>query len=210
MNSRSIFLKVSSSFFLIEILLIGCRGQISNQVVSTSIETVQPESILKTPVVISTQVISYTLNETPTPTLPAPPSDRLWWEFPTSLSPSLNFDYAKLWQLEFDPKVWELQMTEFHRKQLAHTNLNECIIFPTVGHGLPSDYSVEQSFKRIGANDFEVIQISHNKKLESINYCTAVADSYTCFGLHLGDQPNLCIDDAEVVLSTLVSIEHPQ
>ena len=48
----------------------------------------------------------------PTPTLPPPPRNSFWWEFPTYLSPNQSLTYTKLWQLEFDLKSWKLQMTK--------------------------------------------------------------------------------------------------
>lgn len=72
-----------------------------------------------------------------------------------------------------------------------------------------SEYSVSQSHKQIGSNDFEVMHISYQNKLETINYCTTIEDESTCFGLKLGSQTKLCQSAGEAVLATLTTVDYP-
>jgi hypothetical protein len=201
---------------LILILLItACSGQSE-----TSLRKVTPiqqvESVLPTVTVISipapapTNTVFQITAEVPTPTLPPPPKDTLWWGLPTYISPKISAEYPKLWQVEFDPKIWQLRATAYHSIQLIHRTFDNCTMTPSAGHGLSPDYSVEVIHKDIRSNFFEIIRISHNGGLESINYCTTVADSYTCFGLHVGDKSATCIGDAEKVLVTLTSVDKPK
>lgn len=207
-------LKHCRVLLILTLSIVACSSQPSTP--SAKITPIQQvESVLPTvtvtriPAPTATSTASQIPTEAPTPTLPSPPKDTLWWILPSYASSSVSADYGKLWQVEFNPKIWQLITNKFHVVQLIHRSLDNCSMSPTVGRGLPPEYSLEVERKDINSNSFDIRRMSLKGKLESINYCVSIADANSCFGLHTGDKPAICIENAERVLATLTSVSRP-
>jgi hypothetical protein len=124
------------------------------------------------------------------------------WVIPSTYSVSPPF-----FKVEFSPEVWKLNTNDQPYPMLQHLLLPECHISPSVGRGLPPDYSVEHTFRKIGDNTYELSIVSKAGQWVFSNYCTGNEDVGICFAIGSDDNQQTCIQDAEVVLSTLVIFE---
>ena len=115
-----------------------------------------------------------------------------------------------LYRLEFDANRWSLTDDSFGQVVLAHRLVEACILSPTVGRGLPPNYSAESSFRNIGDLQYEVVTISENRIPRTINYFGGDGVIFTGFQLSFQGYAEVCIQEAEAVLATLVSVpENP-
>ena len=132
------------------------------------------------------------------------PSDSRFevWVIPATYSVSPPF-----FKVEFLPEVWKLNTDDQPYPMLEHLLLSGCSISPSVGRGLPPDYSVEHTFRKIGGYIYELSMVSKAERLVFLNYCTGNEDVGICFAVILGDNQEACIQDAEAVLATLELFE---
>jgi hypothetical protein len=157
---------------------------------------------------------------TPTATIfvsPTPPPTFTFEPLPVVTSSNSQFDVwvildtysisPPFFKVEFLPEVWELNINDQPYPMLQHLLLPGCHISPSAGRGLPPDYSVEHTFRKIGDNTYELSIVSKAGQWMFSNYCTGNEDAGICLAVGSTDNQQTCIQDAEVVLSTLVIFE---
>ncbi len=150
-----------------------------------------------------------TQTETALPTLELPtelanPPARVAWDgeptYPGDSQPGYDF------RLFYDPELWAVTTDNFGSPALAHRSIMDCIIVPSVGHGLPSNITVDHEVRKIGPVEYEISTAYLNGVPQFVTYLGGDFNVYTGFELSFKEQTDLCIKEAETVLSTLISI----
>jgi hypothetical protein len=148
-------------------------------------------------------------SETPLPTLALPtlqpnaPQVAVWDGLPTYPGESLP-GYA--FRLNYDPDLWALTSDQFGAPALGHRRIPNCLITPTAGRGLPSNFTVEHQMLNVGDFTFEVNTIYLNGIRQFVTYFGGDGRIYTGFEVDFQDDADTCLADAQTVLSTLQSI----
>ncbi len=115
-----------------------------------------------------------------------------------------------LYRLEYDSNRWIPTEDQFGQTVLAHRFIEVCVLSPAVGRGLPPNYNAESSFRSIGELQYEVVTISENRIPRYINYFGGDGVIFTGFQLSFQGYTEACIQEAEAILATLVSVpENP-
>jgi hypothetical protein len=146
--------------------------------------------------------------ETPTPSIPTPGEAAIeaWIGKPNYPESAPGM----LYQLQYDSNRWAFAEDQFGQTVLSHLLINGCILSPTVGRGLPPNYIAEGTFRNIGDLQFEVVTISENRVPRYINYFGGDGVIFTGFQLSFLGYADICIQEAESILATLVSVpENP-
>jgi len=147
--------------------------------------------------------------ETPLPTLALPtlqpnaPQSAIWDGLPTYPGESAP-GYA--FRLEYDAETWALTSDQFGTPALGHRHITNCIITPTAGRGLPSNFTVEHQILNLGDFTFEVNTIYLNGVKQFVTYFGGDGKIYTGFEVAFQEDADACLADAQDVLATLHSI----
>lgn len=138
----------------------------------------------------------------PTP-LATPPAFQNWGGPPTYPAETVPGTYFRV---RFDPRNWALTEDQFGQTVLAHRQILACIITPAAGRGMPLTIRVEHGFRTIGALNFEVNTAYESEVMKFVVYLGGDADLYTGFQVAFENNAAACLNDAEGVLATLISI----
>ena len=141
----------------------------------------------------------------PTPILlPEPTGKPSAWNGRATYASS-DDENAPQFSLNFDQATWELLLPTDNRPaaHLSHRQQAGCTITPAVGMGLSDDWTVKNGYEIINSVGYEIFQASQGEELRFINYCTAAAESYTCFTVQLPNSQELCQQAAEELLGTI-------
>jgi len=184
-------------YILLVLTVMGC-GEKSQSIAENPNHI---EDVISTQIPTSTRTPSVTdfpiSSEAQTPT---PMPSNLWIDKPTYSDVDNDIRY----KLTFDELSWRLELDEktvISYYRLVHQKIPECEILPSVGRGLGPDLRVEKEEITLGEFTFRAAQVKNlNDKLLSINYCTDIANSHTCFWVENVDG---CIQSSEEVLATL-------
>ncbi len=181
----------------------GYDFQLVGSPVVTAVEPVLPLETVVTETAFPPQIAS----PPPNPTMLPEPTGRpgVWSSRATYASP--GDPNAPQFNLEFDSAAWELLPPTANQPEshLSHRQLSSCTITPSAGMGLPDDWVVENSYETIDRVGYEVFRASQEGELRFVNYCTAVAESYTCFLVQI-PLPE-CLQAAEVILGSMTATE---
>lgn len=146
--------------------------------------------------------------DNPTPSIPTPgaPVMETWIGVP-------NYPESRpgmLYRLEFDSNRWNPTDNQFGQPVLAHRFIEACILSPAVGRGLPPNYSAESSFRTLGELQYEVVTISENRIPRYVNYFGGDGVVFTGFQVSFQNYAEVCIQEVEAILASLISIpENP-
>jgi hypothetical protein len=168
----------------------------------------EPPASEKPPVDVSLLTPTLPPTDIPTPAIPTPgtPVVETWTGKPNYPESAPGM----LYQLAYDANRWAFAEDQFGQTVLSHLLIDGCILSPTVGRGLPPNYIAESTFRNIRDLQFEVVTISENRIPRSINYFGGDGIVFTGFQLSFQGYPEVCIQEAEAVLATLVSVpENP-
>ena len=133
-----------------------------------------------------------------------PPALEVWDGLPTYPAES-NPDYY--FRLSFDPGAWALTVDNYGLPALAHRAITDCILAPTVGRGLPPNAAALHEVRSLNSISYQVTTVTDvNGVRQSLTYVGGDGRIYTGFQLSLGDRPDQCISEAELVLGTLSSV----
>ena len=179
----------------------GHLGGYHFQLVGSSTETIVPMETVIAETAVPARVMA-----TPPIVLPEPTGKPgIWNGRATYASP--DDENAPMFSLNFDPAIWELLPPTDNQPEshLSQRQLAGCTLTPSVGQGLPDDWTVENGYETIGSVGYELFRASQDEELRFINYCTAVSDSYTCFTVQLSQPTEPCQQAAEELLETLAS-----
>jgi hypothetical protein len=159
--------------------------------------------------------VPFTFDFTPAPTetaLPTldiptmvlnPPALQVWDGLPTYPADSRP-DY--LFRLRFDPDLWALTTDNYGSPALAHRGIPSCLIAPASGHGLPPSLVVEHDQRRLGSISYEINTAYLNGTPQFVTYQGGDGNIYTGFEVRFDSEMSACLQDAETVLSTLISV----
>lgn len=110
----------------------------------------------------------------------------------------------------YDDTLWEYRPeTEMGLPGLVHRLIPGCVLFPTVGRGLSPEWTVEHTFRTIGERNFEVALAYRNGQPQFASYYGGDGIIFTGFQVSFTEQMEACLQDAELVLSTLTSTPAP-
>jgi hypothetical protein len=173
-------------------------------------EAVATEAPAPTEVPLRTETVSPS-PEPPAPTLqtpeptwtPAVPGS--WSGQPTYPESAANMFFL----LTYDFSVWNYGEDDFGLPNLSHRSIPGCSIAPTVGRGLSPDWTVEDTFRPVGALTFEVVVASQNGQVKFVNYYGGDGTVFTGFQVTFNGEMEACLRDAETVLATLSSVTAP-
>ncbi len=165
----------------------------------TSVETLEPSA--------TALVASLTPTLLPTPELPTPESQapvlEAWSGQPTYTEESEpGFDF----RVDYNISKWALIQNETGFPALAHRDIPYCQIVATAGRGLPRGWTVESTFRTIGALEFEVAIASQGGQVQFVNYFGRSGNIVTGFQVSFLEQMDACLGDAETVFATLTSV----
>lgn len=149
-----------------------------------------PEDISSSPypIMVPTSSISSTATNTKTASV-------------STDEPTLSWPYFPL-KLEFDPVLWEWKI-ENRYTVLAHRQMPHCKISQTSGRGLTPDWSVEHSRKILGKEVYDVSVAIYKSQPKFVTYCNTWG-FYNCLQVDFQEQAEICIKDAESVISTYI------
>jgi hypothetical protein len=150
-----------------------------------------------------------TPTETPLPPLDLPgllpnaPSLLAWDGKPTYLGDSQpGFDFRVM----YDPDVWALTEDQFGYPAIAHRDIPYCVISVTSGRGLPPNISVEQDILYADNVTLYVGTAFENGVKKFVTYTGGDKIVITGFLVSFEEQSDVCLADAETVVTTLRSI----
>ena len=144
--------------------------------------------------------------ELPTP-LANPPALLAWDGQPTYMGDSKP---GYFFRVKYDPEIWALTTDSYGFPAIGHRGIEYCVIAPASGHGLPVNMKVEHDLRKIGANNFEVNMAYLDGAKQFVTYNGGDANIYTGFEVSFQQEPDLCLQEAEVVLATLISVKESQ
>ncbi len=150
-----------------------------------------------------------TATETPLPPLvlptqqPTPPPFENWDGAPTYPGDSTP---GMFFRLTYDPRTWALTVDQFGQPALGHRQILYCVISQAAGRGLPLNLTVEHDFRTLGAVDYEISTAYEDGQVQFVNYAGGDSNIYTAFQVNFDEHAEDCLQDAEVVLASLVSI----
>ena len=146
--------------------------------------------------------------DTPTPSIPTPGEALIeTWTGKPNYPESAP---GMLYQLQYDSNRWIFAENQFGQTVLSHLLINGCILSPTVGRGLPPNYIAESTFRTIEDLQFEVVTISENRIPRYMNYFGGDGTIFIGFQLSFQEYADVCIQEAESILATLISVpENP-
>lgn len=168
-----------------------------------------------------TKTLIPTLTPFPTATVTPPPTVTPTLLPPIELPTEMPFaPFRETWQSEpslpndierdlnftvlYDPDLWALTNDQFGFEVLAHRTIPYCQIEKARASGLSPGYTAEQGYKQVGGIYFQTVSVSLNGQLIYVNYYGGRGkEALTVFGVAFEEQPDICIADAEKVLSTL-------
>lgn len=199
---------------ILSLLLASCAGAAPTQDVPP--EPTQPLLPENTPtpeptstaVPTQTEVLP-TPTETPLPTLDLPtempqaPSLLAWDGTPTYLGDSQpGYDF----RVFYDPELWALTEDQFGYPALGHRVIPRCVISVTSGRGLPANITVEQDILHTDTVTFSVSTAFENGVRKFVTYTGGDGRVITAFEVSFEEQADVCIEDAQAVLTTLQSV----
>jgi hypothetical protein len=137
----------------------------------------------------------------PSPSVPLDP--KVWDGLPTYPAESQPDFYFRL---RYDPASWVLVTDQFGHPVLASRALPGCLIGPTAGRGLPLTGSVDHDVRQVDETTYQISRVSVGGELQFVSYAGGDARIFTSFVVSFQDQPDLCLQSAEIVLGTLRSV----
>jgi hypothetical protein len=141
--------------------------------------------------------------ELPTPAANAP-SLLAWDGQPTYVGDSKPDYYFRV---KYDPDIWALTTDNYGFPALAHRGIEYCVIAPASGGGLPLNMRVEHDIVRFGSLAYDVSTVYNAAgEKQFVTYTGGDGNIYTGFQVTFQQDADLCIKEAEGVLSTLTSV----
>ena len=150
--------------------------------------------------------------ELPTPLANAPAL--LAWDglptYPGDSKPGYFF------RVNYNPDIWALTSDDYGFPAIAHRRIEYCVVAPVSGGGLPADMRVDHDIRRINGIDYEVsIAYTNDGVKQFASYVGGDTNIYTGFQVSFqhvasSDSADLCSQEAEVVLATLISVPEAQ
>ncbi|MCJ7433002.1 MAG: hypothetical protein MUO77_05890 [Anaerolineales bacterium] len=116
----------------------------------------------------------------------------------------------------YSPAIWALTSDNYGFPAIAHRGIEYCVVAPISGGGLPADMRVEHEIRRINGIAYEVgIAYTNDGVKQFVSYVGGDANIYTGFQVNFqhiafNDSVDLCLQEAEVVLATLISVPEVQ
>lgn len=144
--------------------------------------------------------------------LPAPMANApalLAWDgvptYPGDSKPGYSF------RVNYKPDIWALTSDDYGFPAIAHRGIEYCVIAPVLGGGLPADMRVDHDIRRINRIAYDVgIAYTSDGVKQFVNYVGGDANIYTGFQVSFQQDSDLCLQEAEVVLATLISVPETQ
>ncbi|HET6845697.1 MAG TPA: hypothetical protein VFH29_02625 [Anaerolineales bacterium] len=182
---------------------------------STSTELVPLAITLSVPATDTPTAGAFLLDLTPLPsatalpTLILPPSPsvpldiQVWDGLPTYPAESQPDFYFRL---RYDPAYWARTIDALGSQILASRTVNECVIKPMAGRGLPLNGNVDHGVRIVGDIDYDISRVSVGGMLQFVTYAGGDARIFTAFEVHFTGQSDVCLPAAETVLGTLRSV----
>lgn len=133
---------------------------------------------------------------------PRAPALVAWTGLPTYPGDS---DPGLLFRMEYDPDTWAQTEGNFGDVVLANRQIEYCTITPWTGRGLPVKWKVAHEFRVIGLASFDVNTVTDQDVLKFVSYVGGDGRILTGFQVSFNEQPELCLQQAEVILGTLRS-----
>jgi hypothetical protein len=145
--------------------------------------------------------------ELPSPVLNAPAL--LAWDgvptYPGDSKPGYFF------RVNYNPDIWALTSDSYGFPAIAHRSIEYCVIAPLSGGGLPSNMRVDHEIRGINGISYEVgIAYTSDGVKQFVSYVGGDANIYTGFQVSFQQDSDLCLQEAEVVLATLISVPEAQ
>jgi hypothetical protein len=138
------------------------------------------------------------------PPLANPPSLLAWDGLPTYLGDSMAGYYFRL---RYDPEIWALTTDDYGFPALGHRGIAYCVIAPASGGGLPLNMRVEHEIHRVGPVSYDVsAAYDAAGERQFVTYTGGDGNIYTGFQVSFQQEADVCLQEAEVVLSTLTSV----
>lgn len=173
-------------------------------------ETSLPSAIPPTETPTPTPLPTLPPTTSPTSTLAIPQqggmAPGIWMGQPTYVESQPGMYFLVV----YDDTLWEYRPeAEMGLPGLVHLLIPGCILFPTVGRGLSPEWTVEHTFRTIGDRSFEVTLAYRNGQPQFASYYGGDGIIFTGFQVSFSEQMDACLQDAELVLSTLTSTPAP-
>jgi hypothetical protein len=174
----------------------------------TSTETISSATATSTQIPAATTPTETPLPplELPTP-LANPPSLMAWDGTPTYLGDSKP-DY--LFRVRYDPEIWALTTDSYGYPAIGHRGIEYCVIAPAFGRGLPANMNVEHDLRKLGSIEFEINTAYLSGVRQFVTYLGGDANIYSGFEVTFAENADLCLQEAEVVITTLTSVKVSQ
>ncbi|MBI5838930.1 MAG: hypothetical protein HZB19_02400 [Chloroflexi bacterium] len=144
--------------------------------------------------------------ELPTP-LANSPALLAWDGEPTYLGDSKP---GFFFRVKYDPEIWALTTDSYGFPAIGHRGIEYCVISTATGRGLPSNMNVDHDVRKLGTMEFEISTAYLNGARRFVTYLGGDANIYTGFEVTFKEEADLCIQEAEVVLATLASVQTSQ
>jgi len=111
----------------------------------------------------------------------------------------------------YNPAIWALTFDNYGFPAIAHRGIEYCVVTPTSGGGLPADMRVDHEIRRINGIAYEVGAVYSNDGVKQfVSYIGGDANIYTGFQVSFHQDSDLCLQEAEVVFATLISVPESQ
>ena len=150
--------------------------------------------------------------ELPSPVLNAPAL--LAWDgvptYPGDSKPGYFF------RVTYNPDIWALTSDSYGSPAIAHRGIEYCVIAPLSGGGLPPNIRVDHEIRRINKIAYEIsVAYTSDGVKQFVSYAGGDANIYTGFQVSFqhaapSGSADLCLQEAEVVLATLISVPEAQ
>jgi predicted Zn-dependent peptidase len=176
------------------------------------------EVIATAPAIATLTAAPTTIPPTPTETqlppleLPSPvlnvPALLTWDGVPTYPGDSKP---GYFFRVNYNPDIWALTSDSYGSPAIAQRGIEYCVIAPLLGGGLPSNMRVDHEIRNINGIAYEVSIASTSDGVKQfVSYVGGDANIYTGFQVSFQQGEDLCLQEAEVVLATLISVPEAQ
>jgi len=176
-------------------------------------QTSEPGGLETTTPTSAPTKVAVTPTDTALPTLELPteivnPPAKLVWDgtptYPSESTPGYMF------RVTYDPELWALTTDQFGFPALGHRNIDGCVISVASGRGLPANMTVDHDVLYAGSLTFDVGKVSENGDLKFVTYTGGDGTVITGFQVDFQEQSQVCLAEAEKVISTLTSVPASQ
>ena len=167
------------------------------------------DTFVASPTALSAAPIETQLPPLELPTLMANTPALLAWDgvptYPGDSKPGYFF------RANYNPAIWALTSDNYGFPAIAHRGIEYCVVAPISGGGLPADMRVDHEIRRINGIAYEVgVAYTNDGVKQFVSYVGGDANIYTGFQVSFHQDSDLCLQEAEVVLATLISVPEAQ